>query len=210
MCSYLRGVLGLDVDRVEQVRRDLDRICADLTLVSSWKQDRISLLTRGPRFPLVPGGDAALLDAQGIHQLLRTLFVGVKHSENKRGISFESEMRAELERRNLKLIQRRYEFPEGLREVDAAVRAGTTLWLIEAHSMERPLDFEIGKPSVVIQRSERLAGKLDQVASIRETPFVEWIWTREERPWINSDVPRVLSASELMEMLTKQRNAPSD
>lgn len=223
--SYLQDVLGTDEHRAASVLRDSEKIRSDLTLDSQDKQARISLWTRGPRFMLLPGHEALMVDAQGVLQLLQTLFVGVRHSEQGRGMSFEQALRSELERRNFTLEQRWYEFADGPREVDAAVRAGTTLWLIEAHSMERPLDFEIGKADVITMRNQRFAAKLEQVASVRQqleqarvgknydvswatriehcvaSPFVEWIWTREAHLWIDGETPRVLSVSELFDRL---------
>jgi hypothetical protein len=119
--------------------------------------------------------------------------------------------------------------PDGTRrEVDAGVRVGSTLYLMECRSIERPLDYEIGKPSVVATRQRLLEEKLSQVESLCDFlktnprgrnydiswaakivhfvvgPFEEFIWTREPRFW-KDETPRILSADSMLQILNKAR-----
>jgi hypothetical protein len=138
-------------------------------------------------------------------------------------VAFEEALREELLRNGANLMpQRRFEFPSGYREVDAAVRVVDTLWIVEAYSMERPLDFEIGKKEVIDRRNVQFASKLAQASSVRvlletnpvganydiswakriehcvASPFVEWIWSKSPDLWIDDQLPRILSVSELL------------
>src|SRR5262249_26257924 len=150
---YLSNGLGLSNEELAGVEPVVDEVISDLHLDTSEKQARVSLWTRGPRFMLIKAADLAIVDAQGVLQLLHTLFVGLRHSGQRRGGSFEEQLREKLTRRKFELVQRIYRFSTGEREVDAAVRIGDTLWLVEAHSMERPLTYEIGRPDVIQQRN---------------------------------------------------------
>ena len=177
---------------------------------------------------LIPSSGAVVVDAEGVISILRTLLVGFRDSEQERGATFEEAVRAELKARGFDLVQRRFEFETGLRETDAAVRKGSTLWLIEAHSMWRPLDYEIGKIEAIDLRVTRFGEKLAQVASIRAglerapvgtnydvtwaqhiehcvvSPFVEWVWSKDPALWVDAEVPRILSVTELMELLGEE------
>jgi hypothetical protein len=220
---YLESVLKCDEETLRRISPRLPGILSDLTLTETL-QDRISLWTRGPRFPLIPGSECMLIDSQGVIHLLQNLFVGFRPSHQalqERGIAFEEHLRGELGARGASLQQRNYTFSTGPREIDAAVRLGSTLWLVEAHSMERPLEFELGTPRVIEYRNERFDMKLESALSIRieiekaplgenydfrwvdriehvvVSPFVEWVWTEDPRLWINADVPRILTPAEL-------------
>lgn len=231
---YLTQFAGLKEAEVSSVELELEGILSALTLDSLAKQDRISLWSSGPRYMLIPSSGAVIVDAEGVINLLRTLFVGFRDSEQERGLTFEEAVRLELKGRGFDLIQRRFEFVSGLRETDAAIRSGSTLWLIEAHSMWRPLDYEIGKIEAIALRVERFGQKLTQVASIRAelerapmgenydvrwarriehcvvSPFVEWVWSRDTTLWLNDETPRLLSVSELVELLTDESAKPID
>jgi hypothetical protein len=228
---YLDNVIGLDNSELKSVETEIGPILSDLTLDSPAKQSKIALWSRGPRFMLIPSSSAVVVDGEGIESILRTLFVRLRHSGQERGISFEESLRSELKAAGFELVQRHFQFASGPREADAAVRVGSTLWLVEAHSMWRPLDYEIGSIDVIEQRVQRFADKLDQVATIRReldsakvgdnydfswaqriehcvvSPFIEWIWSRDAELWLNSDTPRILSVSELIHLLDETSKA---
>ena len=54
------------------------------------------------------------------------------------------------------------------REVDAGVRMGDRLLLIECFTYELPLDYEVGKPSVFEKRKAFILNKLDQAQTLAE------------------------------------------
>jgi Holliday junction resolvase-like predicted endonuclease len=204
----------------------LGRVLEDLIL-NVEKQSRIALWSRGPRYAVVLADEMAMIDIQGLVQMLESLFVGIRHSPQQRGNSFEDAVRSELEHTGYQMLQRHFTFDEGDREADAVVRVKDTLWIIEAHSMERPLTFEISKPGVTEQRNRRFAEKLDQAASIRKaiervpiganydfrwatrvehcvvSPFVEWIPSKDSQLWLTKDLPRILYVGELLEVLSR-------
>ena len=222
---YLKAVGALDESQLASVDADMGSILSALTLDSPEKQAAFSLRSHGPRRMLTPSSGAVVLDGEGIVSILRTLFVGLRDSGQKRGTAFEKSVRSELKARGLDLVQRHFDFASGSREADAAVRVGSTLWLIEAHSMWRPLDYEIGDIDVIKTRLGQFDKKLAQIASIRSeleavpsgsnydvrwaqriehcvvSPFVEWIWSRDPALWIDAETPRLLSVSELVELL---------
>jgi hypothetical protein len=106
--------------------------------------------------------------------------------------------------------------------VDAAVRIGDRLVLIECFSYELPLDFEIGKRSVFDKRKEFIIEKVDQAQTLAErvakepngtnfdvswaksiewrvvSPFVEFAWQIDEPLYDEAGMPRVLQVHELL------------
>jgi len=221
---YLESIGDHDVSK--SISGVLEGILSDLSLDTAERQSAISLWSRGPRAMLIKSNGFTMLDTQGVSAILRTLFVRLRHSGADRGVAFEDALRVELVRHGANLLPERIlTFPAGRREVDAAVRVGDTLWVVEAHSMERPLDFEIGKQEVIERRNEQFAAKLDQAFSLRElleahpvgsgydvswanriehcvvSPFVEWIWATSPDLWVDNKTPRILSVSELLRLI---------
>jgi hypothetical protein len=110
--------------------------------------------------------------------------------------------------------------------VDAAVRIGDRLVLIECFSYELPLDFEVGKPSVFDKRKNFILEKVDQAQTLAErvasepngsnfdvtwaksiewrvvSPFVEFAWRIDEPLYDEAGLPRVLQVQELLDHLT--------
>jgi hypothetical protein len=224
---YCESLLKCSAEEMASITVTLPKIIADVFLDSPQKQGLISLWTRGPRFLLILGDGFALVDIQGVQQTLTKLFVGIRHSNQARGMSFEEDLRVELSNNGHVLLKREFKFATGPREADAVVRCGDVLWIIEAFSMERPMNYEIGKPSVLQMRNNGLEAKLIQVESLKSllerqlsgpnydfrwaariehcvvSPFVEWIWSTDSRYWIDEQVPRIASVRELMEILSK-------
>jgi hypothetical protein len=224
---YLEHALDCSQEMLRRITPRLPDILEDLTLTEAM-QDRIALWTRGPRFPLIPVSQGTLIDSQGMIHLLHNLFVGFRPTHQalqERGLGFEEHLRNELAARGANLLQRWYTFSTGPREIDAAVRKESTLWLVEAHSMERPLEFEIGTPKVIEHRNERFDLKLKSAQSIRSqlednpegenydvrwaeriehivvSPFVEWIWTEDTKLWITTETPRILTPAEFFKTI---------
>jgi hypothetical protein len=66
-------------------------------------------------------------------------------------------------------LQGELRWPSGNpREVDAGVRIGDRLLLLECFSYELPLDYEIGKPSVFEKRKVFILEKLNQARTLAE------------------------------------------
>jgi hypothetical protein len=192
-------------------------------------QNSIGLWSRGPRFLYIPAAHNHIaVDLQGIPAILATLFFRVAHNQSARGTIFEEEFKSALSARGYKLHSGElYTLNGSSRELDAAVRIGDSLLIFECVSVERPLDYEIGNPSTFSARQDRLDAKVTQALSLAEflqanpkgknydftgvekfkpyvvSPFVEWIWNRSERLWLEDGTPRILSAWEAIRLLEK-------
>jgi len=195
-------------------RQDIDS-CIDQLILRGESGKQIALWSGGRRFPLIPFGKTLILDLEGIPPLLNTLFYRVQHEQSVRGSVFEEAFRAALtaegftEAHTGEIVSAKGE----KREIDASIRVGDELFVFECRSIERPLDFELGRPRTLERRRAFLESKAQQVLSLREfvisnplgrnydfrwaktvsafvvSPFVEWIWDRSDRLWHSNDVP---------------------
>jgi hypothetical protein len=197
----------------------------------------ISLWSQGPRFPFIPHGSNWVLDIAAIAHLLKDLFFGVRETQNERGKVFEDDFREFLANEGFKVLpERKLRTYSGVeRETDVAIRIVNTLVLIDCRSIERPLDFEIGRPRTFIERQKRLKKKIEQVISIKEfvkdnpsganydfgwvkkiisfgvSPFVEWIWTHDISCWFGDSkkFPIIMAPMEVIAFLDPIRNRPT-
>src|ERR1700730_14687210 len=89
---------------------------------------------------------ALSIDPAGSLPFPQTLFFGVRKA-HAGGLSFENAVRNAIQARGLDLcLQGQLKWKSGNpREVDAAVRIGDRLVLIECFSYEMPLDYDVGK-----------------------------------------------------------------
>lgn len=209
----------------EEVRKAVEFIS-----LSEAAQKNIGLWSGGKRPILVPSMDALMIDLAAIIPVLQTIFFGVRKA-HPGGESFETAVRNAIRARGLDLcLQGQIKWKSGNpREVDAAVRIGDRLVLIECFSYEMPLDYEVGKPSVFDIRKGFILEKVDQVKTLAErvakepkgtnfdvtwaksiewrvvSPFVEFAWLIDEPLYDEAGVPRVLQVHELLDHLTDGR-----
>ena len=168
-----------------------------------------------------------MVDLAAILPVLQTVFFGLRKTPGG-GESFENAVRNAIRARGLDLClagDLKWE-NDNPREVDAAVRIGDRLVLIECFSYELPLDFEVGKPSVFDKRKEFILEKVDQARTLAEriakepkgsnfdvtwaksiewrvvSPFVEFAWQIDEPLYDEAGLPRVLQVHELVDHLT--------
>jgi hypothetical protein len=207
-------------------REDVERCLQSLTL-SQASRSQIGLWSGGRRFPLVPHGSAVIVDYEGFSPLLLSLFVGVQYEQTERGSIFEDSFRRALEAEgfDLPVVGDIVAKDGSKREIDASVRIGDGLILLECRSIERPLDFEIGRPRTLQRRQEVLDEKVYQVLTLRDfirsqpvgrnydfswartleafvvSPFVEWIWDCSPRLWRDDKTPRILQTDEAISLL---------
>jgi hypothetical protein len=191
------------------------------------KKTQIALWSGGRRFMLIPFGELVVIDLQAVPAVLMTLFYRVQHAQTRRGFVFEEAFRAAL-------VSEGFEIPKtgdiygpngDHREIDAAVRIEDRLILFECRSIERPLDYEIGRLQTLARRRQLLEQKIEQALTLREfvlkfpvgrnydfawattvstfvvSPFIEWIWERSDRLWHNTTTPRILQADEAITYL---------
>ncbi|WP_375591206.1 hypothetical protein ABWH89_18795 [Hoeflea alexandrii] len=201
---------------LEEVRR----VVASLSLDVS-HQSRVSPWSGGPRAIIIPGDNAQIVDFVSIPSVLQTLFVFMPDKLGGSGTVFEKLFRDALMRRGYDLKSGDVFSEDGKqREMDAGVQIGDCLYLFECVSVERPLDYQIGKPKSISVRNERLATKLKQVEGLNEfiarnpagrnydystvkriehfvvSPFVEWVWSFEPTLWSDLGFPRLVSPDE--------------
>ena len=145
-----------------EVRAVLER----LTLTPASQAD-ISLWSSGPRYVLIAAGPHKAVDLQGLPMMLSTLFVGVAHQQGDRGAVFEEGFRRALRDRGFDVKSGRLISIGGpSKELDAGVLVGEELFAFECVSVERPLDYEIGRPRTFGHRRDRLDKKVEQVLAL--------------------------------------------
>lgn len=200
-------------------------VLASITL-SEDVQKRISPWSNGPRCVIVPADGFCLVDLVSLPALLHSIFVFMTDRFGERGTVFEKLFKEALERRGFDVQSGKLVAHDGSeRELDAGVLVGDRMYLFECVSIERPLDYEIGRPKTMAVRRRRLSQKLDQAKSLhafvsknpsgrnfdfsdaREfvwavvSPFVEWIWDLGSELWLNSRTPRILTPDEVFALL---------
>ena len=186
--------------------------------LSKAAQKNIGLWSGGKRPILIPSVSGLMIDLAAIIPFLYTIFFGLKKVSQVGGEAFEDSVRTALRSRGFGIcLQGELRWTSGNpREVDAGVRIGDRLLLIECFSYELPLDYEVGKPSVFEKRKEFIVEKLDQARTLAErlakepkganfdvswakaidwrvvSPFVEFAWHLSEPLFDNEGLPRVL------------------
>ncbi len=191
------------------------------------KKREIALWSGGRRFLLIPFGEFVVIDLQAVPAILMTLFYRVQHVQTQRGSVFEEAFRAALVAGGFEIPKTGDIYgPNGEhREIDASVRVGDHLILFECRSIERPLDYEIGRLQTLARRRGLLEQKVEQALTLREfvlmfpvgrnydfgwaatvstfvvSPFIEWIWERSDRLWHDTITPRILQADEALTYL---------
>jgi hypothetical protein len=207
---------------VEEIRKGFEFIS-----LSKVAQKDIGLWSGGKRPILIPSMNGLMIDMVAIMPFLSTIFFGLKKIPQVGGDAFEDSVRAALKSRGLNLCWQgilRWQSGDP-REVDAAVRIGDRLVLIECFSYELPVDYEVGKPSVFEKRKGYISKKLEQTRSLAErisseptgtnfdfswansvdwrlaSPFVEFAWQLKEPVIDEAGLPRVLQVEELIKYL---------
>jgi hypothetical protein len=226
LVPQIRDWIKVGFPHLDPSAEELSTVVERLALTPA-VQGSISLWSGGPRYLIVPAGFHHAVDFQGLAVLLDTLFVRLSHDQSHRGTIFEEAFRRALQARSYDVRSGKLKAPAGERELDAGVVLGNTLYVFECVSVERPLDYEIGNPQTIKSRCERLDKKVDQTLSLAEflsenrkganydfsnvthitplvvSPFEEWIWDRSSRLWLDEATPRILSANEALELLSR-------
>lgn len=207
---------------IAEVNAAFEFVCLDRT-----GQGMIALWSGGKR-PLMFSQDGRLVaDVAAIAPFLQSLFFGVREDTGAKGPVFEAGVRDALGRVGLEIVYSgEVEFPDGAqREIDAAVRLGDRLVLIECFSFERPLDFELARPGVLAARQKRLLAKAAQARSLHDailarpsgknfdfswatsvewrlaSPFVEFAWDFSDDCFDQQGVARLMQVDELLDYL---------
>lgn len=192
----------------------------------------IGLWSGGKRPLLLPVHNGLLIDAAAFLPILTNLFFGVREPSGEKGFIFEDSARSMLRAAGLDIVfAGEITLADGSkREIDAAIRIGDRLILVECFSFEKPVDYELAKPGIFAKRIERVAAKVEQARSLAEvvaaspkgtnfdfswavaidwrlaTPSVEFAWKLDKKLFDADGVPRVLQLSELSRFLTDERH----
>jgi hypothetical protein len=168
-----------------------------------------------------------VIDLAGIIPFLARLFFGVREPYGSKGFFFEQHVRDALTKLGIQIaFAGNLNWADGIeRELDAAVRIGDRLVLVECFSFELPLDYELAKPGVFEIRKARLSKKIQQAKSLCEivrakpvgrnfdfswatsvewrlvSPFVEFVWDVSDDFFDEAGVARILSVDELLNLL---------
>ncbi|BBL29237.1 hypothetical protein HN028_11040 [Pantoea ananatis] len=232
LCTELYRILTLiPQENDTDAKVDLEElllICEHYTLRDSQKEI-MSLWSRGPRPIMFTHEENLVIDLGGIQTILENVFFSIRENNQERGNDFEDIIREEIKRRGYNLLQvRNFRRSDGkFRETDLAIRSGNTLILCDCLSSERPLDWIIGKPSVIKKRTVLLRQKIEKVLSIKKfvsenlnsingdyswveniislgiVTDVEWIDSSEDIYWIDKerDLPILMSIQEFTDFL---------
>lgn len=209
---------------------EMEAICRHFTL-SAEGQDRISLWSYGPRPIMIPYGNGLVIDIGGMEGILTNLFFGVREKQEDRGTELEEILREETLHRGFDLLEdRKLRFDDGdYREADLVIRVGDVLVLCDCRSIERPLDYIVGKPSTIAYRNKLLVKKVEQVNSLKEyilakpagknydfswartvysigvLPDIEWIPSDDPSYWLDKErnLPILMSVEEMFAFLVQ-------
>lgn len=197
-------------------------------------QGKISPWSNGPKCVVIPVDTFCLVDLVSVPALLTSIFVFMTDRFGESGTAFETLFREALKRRDYDLHSGKLVANDGSeRELDAGVIVGDRMYLFECVSIERPLDYEIGRPKTLTGRQDRLSQKLDQAHSLHDfvsnnpsgrnydfsrattvvwavvSPFVEWIWDAGPELWLDDETPRILSPEEAFLLLGSKSKVKS-
>jgi hypothetical protein len=206
---------------------EVRELLASVTL-NEQVQRRISPWSNGPRCVIIPSDSFCVVDLVSLPALLHSIFAFMTDRFGQSGTVFEKLFKEALGRRGFNVESGVLVGRDGSeRELDAGVLVGDRMYLFECVSIERPLDYEIGRPKTLAVREQRLLRKLDQAKSLhafvsknpsgrnydfsgaREfvwavvSPFVEWIWDLGSELWLDSQFPRILAPDEAFSLLGK-------
>ncbi len=206
-----------------------DKVRAVLSSISlnEGAKNSISLWSNGPRCVVIPAGTVCVVDLVSIPALLASIFVFMTDRFGESGTVFETLFKEALKRRGFDVYSGKLFANDGSeRELDAGVLVGDRMYLFECVSIERPLDYEIGRPKTIAGRQKRLSKKLDQANSLQAfvsvnpsgrnydfsqatefvsvvvSPFVEWIWSAGPELWFDHKTPKILSPEEAISLVS--------
>jgi len=190
-------------------------------------QSMVGVWSLGPHRMLHFHDRALVVNFSGFMDFLMKIFVDVDRDNKEKGHQFEISFVRSI-KEIAKNVQRNCEIVShdgDKKEIDCFVKLEDTLIIFELCAIERPLDFEIGRPRTIAQRCARLDKKIEQLESLVEfidknrlgrnydfsefhiiksfvvSPFVEWIWSTEPRLWSESKKSRILSGAEAVRFI---------
>ncbi len=197
--------------------------------LSMERRVKIDLAYPGPHHVLLPyGQDRWFVDYAWILRRLHDLFVGISISDqNYKGQALEKA----VGRASSLLPTGPCKALDGTKkQIDCAYSVGSHLIIVECKAVGRSIAYERGDPDAIAYRQQNVVerglkeadekaewltqkpiGKnyditsFEDVLPVSVSPFVEFIPSKNSRYWISNDIPRVLTPSELREVLEKPK-----
>jgi hypothetical protein len=200
----------------------------DYWALTEEKRKNIGLSYPGPHSIFLPyGKDRYFIDYAWMNHRLFDLFWNCKISdENFKGTALETLIQGQQE---LALPTKECKSLNGdKRQIDASFERNDVLLIIECKSNNRSIGFYKGTKNSLVFRKERYEEAVKQVDEkaewlIREfkgtnfdiskfrkiipiviTPFIEYIPYNERKYWISDKIPRILTPSELIDLIEKE------
>uniref|UniRef100_A6VY95 NERD domain-containing protein n=1 Tax=Marinomonas sp. (strain MWYL1) TaxID=400668 RepID=A6VY95_MARMS len=199
------------------------------------KQKNIGVWSRGPQYVLIGIDDGFLCDSSSWHFLIQNMFYGLRDYDPKsiKGHEFETTLANIFKNDNFDVINNSFVIrKENIkREIDVAVRIRDNLYLFECKASERPLNFDIGNPKTISNRTRDFKEKLEQAESLKEfilnnkvgnnydfswaesvnsfvvSPFTEWVWDTSPNLWSECKCfPRLMSVNGAIQYLTSEKS----
>jgi hypothetical protein len=222
---------GLDILGIEEHKIDIKEVDSAISFweLTTVKRGQIDLPYSGPHYVLLPfQNDRWFVDYAWILRRLYDLFVGVSVSDqNYKGQALEKAVGLEssvLPTRPCKA------FDGTEKQIDCAYSVGNHLIIVECKAVGRSIGYERGDPRAIAYRQQNVVerglaeadekaawltqkprGKNYDISSFEDvlpvavSPFVEFIPSKRPTYWISNDIPRVLTPSELKEVLDKPK-----
>ncbi len=222
---------GLSVLGIENHKIDINEVNSAISFweLATFKQEQIDLPYSGPHYVLLPlQNDRWFVDYAWILRRLYDLFVGVSISDqNYKGQALEKA----VGRESSILPTGPCKASDGTeKQIDCAYSVGNHLIIVECKAVGRSIAYDRGDPHAIAYRQQNVVerglkeadekaewlkqkpiGKnyditsFEDVLPVAVSPFVEFIPSKNSRYWISSDIPRVLTPSELKELLGKPK-----
>lgn len=232
--EYINELRKLKLLETSNLESQLDSLLEKVTLTPE-KQADICIWSNGPSYIIMKINDFCLYDHSAWFSLFVNLFFGLRGYDPKsqKGVQFEYAFSETAKDENFDVISQSnvIRCNNNKREIDVAIRIANNLYLFECKAFERPLDFILGNPRTIDNRTINLKEKLDQAETLKQfilsnpigdnydfswveniyisvvSPYTEWIWSLEDDLWSNvNGIPRIMSVFEAISYLNIERN----
>jgi len=189
------------------------------------RRKSISLTTRGPRPLIFPtGGEEFVLDYASILEILIGITHSIREIEAK-GHLFEEWLNKRLEDKGFNVWVRSKRLigtDNSSREIDCSFCHKDALFILEQKCINRSYGFEIGDIKAVNFRKEKLNDAIMEiddkadwllkhpvgnnyeippnikyVVPVVVSPFVEYLWSKDDYYWLTMSIPRICTPSEV-------------
>ena len=193
----------------------------------------ISIATLGPRKIILPSIDNKyIIDFSGIWDILSKQTHNIPgRNIGKKGRIFEDNVINKIKKANLNIWENQKElkgYDSTSKEIDVSFYDKNVLFICELKCIKRSLSYITGDFKALKYRKDKFILALNEIEEkanwilthkkgynfkvpdfikiivpVVISPFIEYIWDRDDYYWICSDIPRICNISELLEVLGK-------